>query len=141
MRLPLHHKRYPDHAVSRRHRRLAVRHANRRLYDRKVRAGGQNDLKKYPNFYRTDRGHFDSAEVLSIVDVAARTNVLTSGEVHYINLLDLKTLHLLKRNQTVKILEVGGYGHYIFTMNVTVPPSTTWMCAMHSNIRSTARRC
>ena len=88
----------------------------------KFEPGVKTTLKKYPNYYRTDRGHFDSAEVLSIVDVAARTNALTSGEVDYINFLDLKTLPLLQRNQSIKILEVVGYGHYIFTMNVTVPP-------------------
>ena len=88
----------------------------------KFEPGVKTTLKKYPNYYRTDRGHFDSAEVLSIIDVAARTNALTSGEVHYIDRLDLKTLHLLKRNQSIKILEVVGYGHYIFAMNVTVPP-------------------
>jgi len=88
----------------------------------KFEPGVKTTLKKYPNYYRTDRGHFDSAEVLSIIDVAARTNALTSGEVHYIDRLDLKTLHLLKRNQSIKILEVVGYGHYIFVMNVTAPP-------------------
>jgi peptide/nickel transport system substrate-binding protein len=76
----------------------------------KFEPGVKTTLKKYPNYYRTDRGHFDSAEVLSIIDVAARTNALTSGEVHYIDRLDLKTLHLLKRNQRIKILEVGGMG-------------------------------
>jgi peptide/nickel transport system substrate-binding protein len=88
----------------------------------KFEPGVKTTLKKYPNYYRTDRGHFDSAEVLSIIDVAARTNALTSGEVHYIDRPDLKTLHLLKRNQSIKILEVVGYGHYVFVMNVTVPP-------------------
>ena len=88
----------------------------------KFEPGIRTTLKKYPNYYRTDRGHFDSAEVLSIIDVAARTNALISGEVHYIDRLDLKTLHFLKRKESVKILEVAGYGHYIFVMNVTVPP-------------------
>jgi len=79
-------------------------------------------LKKHANYWRTDYGHFDSAEVLTIADVAARTNALTTGEVDAIDRLDIKTLHLLKRNKNVKIEETSGTAHYTFAMLTDVAP-------------------
>jgi peptide/nickel transport system substrate-binding protein len=61
-------------------------------------------------------------EYVNITDVAARTNALTTGEVHYIGRPDLKTLHLLQRVPNVAISEVTGYAHYVLPMNVTMAP-------------------
>jgi peptide/nickel transport system substrate-binding protein len=61
-------------------------------------------------------------ECLSIKDVAARTNALVAGEIHYLHRADFKTLDFLKQNPDIVIFEVTGYGHYIFVMNVTQPP-------------------
>ena len=54
--------------------------------------------------------------------MTARTNALTTGEVHWIGRPDLKTLNLLERNPDVAITEVTGYGHYVLPMQVDVPP-------------------
>jgi len=72
------------------------------------------------NFYKDV--WFDAFEMVSIPDVAARTAALTSGEVHYIDRCDLKTLDLVKMSPGVVITEVTGYGHYVIPMNVTVAP-------------------
>lgn len=77
-------------------------------------------FKRNPNFYKDV--WFDEFEVKVIADVAARTNALTSGEIHYMDRCDLKTVNLLKRNQDLEVLQVTGYGHYIFVMNVTQAP-------------------
>ena len=66
--------------------------------------------------------YFDDVEFLSIADIVARNNALISGEVHWIGRADLKTLSLLQRNPKVAITEVTGYGHYVFPMNVNIPP-------------------
>ncbi|MBL8905345.1 MAG: ABC transporter substrate-binding protein [Rhizobiales bacterium] len=79
-------------------------------------------FKKNPNYFKSDKGWFDTVETISIKDVTARTNALTSGETQYLHRADLKTLDLLKQNPNVVIFEVTGYGHYIFVMNVTQPP-------------------
>ncbi|MGE0238467.1 MAG: ABC transporter substrate-binding protein [Parvibaculaceae bacterium] len=75
---------------------------------------------------RNERYHrevwFDSVEVLAIQDTTARLNALQTGEVDYIDRVDLKTLALLKRNPAIAIDAVAGYGHYGFAMNVTRPP-------------------
>jgi len=79
-------------------------------------------LKRNPNYHKTGKPYFDEVEFLAITDIAARTNALATGEVHYIGRADLKTLHLLERNASIEIDEVTGYGHYVLPMNVTVPP-------------------
>lgn len=84
--------------------------------------GVKSTFKKFPNYYKSDRGHFDAVVALAIIDVAARTNALSSGEVDYMDRADLKTLNLLKRNPNLEISEITGYGHYVFPMQVTVAP-------------------
>jgi peptide/nickel transport system substrate-binding protein len=78
--------------------------------------------KRNANYHKSDAAWFDDVELLSIVDVAARTNALSSDEVHYIDRCDLKTLDLLKQNPDVKITDLTGFGHYVAPMNVTVAP-------------------
>ncbi len=79
-------------------------------------------FKRNPNYHKTGRPYFDEVEFLAIPDIAARSNALITGEVHFIGRADLKTLDLIRRNPELQILEQTGYGHYVFSMNVTVPP-------------------
>jgi len=82
-----------------------------------VRATG----KRYANYHRET--WFDEIVVLSIIDVNARTTALTSGEVDYIDRVDLKTMNLLTRgNPNVAIAEVSGFAHYIAPMITTAAP-------------------
>ena len=60
----------------------------------------------------------------------ARTNALISGEIHYINRVDLKTIDMLKQNPDIEIDNVTGFGHYVAPMNVTRRPSTMSMSAL-----------
>lgn len=79
-------------------------------------------LKRNPNYFKDGKPYFDEVEFLAITDITARTNALTTGEVHWIGRADLKTLNLLERNPNVQISEVTGYGHYVLPMNCTMPP-------------------
>ena len=83
-----------------------------------VRASG----KKNPNFYKSDVGHFDSFEILSIVDPVARQNALVTGEVDVVDRVDLKTAGLLARNEDVKIESTTGTQHYTFPMRTDTAP-------------------
>jgi len=56
-------------------------------YEQGVRA----KLKKHANYWRSDYGHFDEVEVLTIADVAARTNALTTDEVDAIETANRST--------------------------------------------------
>ncbi len=84
--------------------------------------GVRAELKRNPNYHKPGKPHFDEVTFLSLADVTARTNALTTGEVDWIMRADLKTLNLLKKNPKVKVTEVTGYGHYVFPMMVDRPP-------------------
>ncbi len=86
--------------------------------------GVRTALKRNPNYWKSDRAHFDGAEVLAILDVAARTNALTTGEIDAMDRVDLKTAHLLKRNRNIKIEEISSTQHYTFAMRTDTDPFT-----------------
>jgi peptide/nickel transport system substrate-binding protein len=88
----------------------------------KFEPGVKSSFKKNQNYFKSDKGWFDSVEALSIIDVTARTNALNAGEIHYMDRVDLKTLDLLKQNPNIVVSETTGYGHYVYVMNVTAPP-------------------
>ena len=76
--------------------------------------------ERNPNYF-TDTW-FDGFEVLSIVDTAARTNAYLSGEVHYIDRADLKTIDMLKSAPETEIYNEGGFAHYTAPMHCDVAP-------------------
>lgn len=84
--------------------------------------GVRAKLKRNPNYYVSGAPYFDEVEFITIADVAARMNALTTGEVHYIMRADLKTLGLLKKDPKIEVIEVTGYGHYVFPMDVRQKP-------------------
>ena len=88
----------------------------------KFEPGVRTSLKRNPNFWKQGRAHFDSAEVLSIKDVAARTNALTTDEVDVMDRVEIKTAHLLKRNKNLRIEETSGTAHYTFAMRTDTAP-------------------
>ncbi len=84
--------------------------------------GVRAKLKRNPNYFKEGMPYFDDVEFLTISDVAARTTALATGEVHWIGRPDLKTLGQLESNPDLSIVEVTGYGHYVFPMQVDVAP-------------------
>ena len=64
--------------------------------------------KRNPNYWKEGRAHFDEIETLSIVDSNARTNALKTGQINYIDRVELKTAHLLKRMPGGKCLSNNG---------------------------------
>lgn len=75
-----------------------------------------------PNYFKSDRAHFDEVELISLVDVTARQNALMSGEVDVIDRIDPKTVALMARNPNIEILEKTGTLHYTFPMRVDAAP-------------------
>jgi peptide/nickel transport system substrate-binding protein len=78
--------------------------------------------KRNPNYHKSGLPHFDEIELLSVLDVTARTNALIAGDVHYIDRVDLKTIDLLKQNPDLAITNVTGFAHYIAPIDVTAAP-------------------
>ena len=84
--------------------------------------GVRASLKRNPNYFKSDRAHFDEVEMLSLLDTTARQNAVMGGEVHSISRLDPKTVHLMNRVGSLKIVEATGTLHYTFPMRVDVAP-------------------
>ena len=84
--------------------------------------GVRTTLKRNPNFFKSGFGHFDEVEIITIADVAARTNALTTGEIDAMDRVDLKTAHLLAQREGINIVETSGTLHYTFAMRCDTPP-------------------
>ncbi|MCB1425073.1 MAG: ABC transporter substrate-binding protein [Zhengella sp.] len=85
-------------------------------------AGVSARFERNRDDWNQDRGFFDNIELLSIVDVNARTTALISGDVHAADKLDLKTISLLERNPKLTIHSVAGNQHYTFAMSTNKDP-------------------
>lgn len=84
--------------------------------------GIRADFSRYDGHWADDRGWFDSIELLSLVDLNARTTALVSGEVYAADRLDLKTTGLLARKPGINIHSVPGTQHYTFAMDCRAAP-------------------
>jgi peptide/nickel transport system substrate-binding protein len=80
--------------------------------------------KRNPNYWRSNRAHFNEIETLAIVDVNARTNALKTGRVHAIDRADVKTVHLLKRMPNINVTAVNSTMHFTAPMMVDQKPYT-----------------
>ena len=81
-------------------------------------------LDRHDGYWRDDRAHFDSIEMLALVDPNARTSALLSGDVDAIDRVDLKTVSHLKRAPGVTVHSVAGTQHYTFAMSCNKEPFT-----------------
>ena len=80
-------------------------------------------FERNPNYWQLDeRAHFDSCELLAIIDTTARQSALITGEVDAIDRVDLKTAHLLAKRKGVVVEEVPSKLHYTFEMLVDRKP-------------------
>lgn len=75
-----------------------------------------------PNYWKEGRAHFDEVETLSIVDTNARTNALKTGRINYMDRVELKTVHLMKRMPGVNVTATTGTAHYTIPMLVDQAP-------------------
>jgi peptide/nickel transport system substrate-binding protein len=78
--------------------------------------------KRHPNYHVEGLPYFDEVELLSIIDVGARTNAFLAGEIDYMDRVDLKTIDQLRQGPDVEITNVPGFAHYVAPMNVTIAP-------------------
>ena len=78
--------------------------------------------KRNPNYWKEGRAHFDEVETLSIVDTNARTNALKIGQINYMDRVELKTVHLMKRMPGINVNAITGTAHYTIPMLVDQKP-------------------
>ncbi|ULJ75766.1 ABC transporter substrate-binding protein [Rhizobium gallicum] len=84
--------------------------------------GVRATFEKNPKDWRSDRGFVDSVEILVINDNTARVAALASGQVHFVNSIDPKTVPILQRAPTVSIIRDAGKGFYCFLMHCDTAP-------------------
>ena len=84
--------------------------------------GVRSFAKRNPNYWKEGRGHFDEIEILSINDVNARTNALKTGQIHFMDRCELKTVHLMKRMKNIEVNATTGTAHYTIPMMVDQTP-------------------
>lgn len=87
-------------------------------YDPGVRASG----KRFANYWRKDRAHFDGFDVTVINDNNARINAMISGQVDVINRVDPKVAGLIKRRKNLELVVAHGGWHTLVSMMQDRPP-------------------
>ncbi len=78
--------------------------------------------KRNPNYWKDGRAHFDEIETLSIADTNARTSALKTGQIHYMDRVELKTVHLMKKSPGINVSAITGTAHYTIPMLVDQKP-------------------
>ena len=78
--------------------------------------------KRNPNYFKKGRGHFDELEILYISDTNSRTNALKTNQIDYMDNCDLRTIHLLKKDKNLQILNIPGGYHYNMNMRTDTKP-------------------
>jgi peptide/nickel transport system substrate-binding protein len=66
--------------------------------------------RKPGNYWKPNRGNFDTVEIRYIVDNAARTQALVTGQVDAVNRLDPKTVGFLLKSSALKVVRTQGVG-------------------------------
>jgi len=84
--------------------------------------GVQATLNRNPDYWKSDKAHFDQIVLLSILDSAARLNALMTNEVDVIDGVDAASIGLLESRGAAKILSVSGNAHYVFPMDARAAP-------------------
>lgn len=84
--------------------------------------GVSSRFERFENDWTQERGFFDGVELLSVIDLNARTTALVSGEVDTIDKLDLKTVGLLGRRPGIEIASIAGPQFYSFAMRCDTDP-------------------
>ncbi len=84
--------------------------------------GIKAEFKRQPNFYKANAAFFDGVQVFTIADANSRVNAIKSGEVDFIDRVDLKIANLLGRDPGIDIFEVSGTAHYTIPMDTRVAP-------------------
>ena len=84
--------------------------------------GTSFDFKRNPNFFRSDRGFFDTARGIAIPDPTSRQQALVTGEVDIISAVPGNTAALFAKKEGIEVLSVTGFLHHTFPMRTDMAP-------------------
>lgn len=83
--------------------------------------GVRSLVKRFPNYWKEGRAHFDACEVHAIADANARTTALQTGQIDAMGAVDTATAMLLGAMPGIKMLQTKGKQHYAISMNCKDP--------------------
>ncbi|MDR3374680.1 MAG: ABC transporter substrate-binding protein [Ancalomicrobiaceae bacterium] len=79
--------------------------------------------RKAGDYWKPGRGNFDFVEIRYIIDAAARTQALMTGQVDAVNRLDPKTTNLVMKNPNINVVRSRGTGNrYAFVAHRDTKP-------------------
>ncbi len=79
--------------------------------------------KNRNDYWKADRGNFETVEIRNIQDPTARTAALQSGAVDAVNRLDPRTVKQIEDNKNLAVVRTKGTGNrYAFVARVTEGP-------------------
>ena len=84
--------------------------------------GVRTAFERFPNYWKEDRAHADTVELLTILDSSARNSALLSGAVDAIDRLDLKTAGRLAKSPGITVEESTGPLHYLWEFKTKTAP-------------------
>lgn len=79
-------------------------------------------VEKFENDHRSDRGWFDSVEMVAVNDASARVNSIMSGEAHAISEVSPIVANRLARAPGVNVLSRTSPGYCAFDAQMTMSP-------------------
>ncbi len=84
--------------------------------------GQRSQFEKNANYWKTDRGWFDTVEIMTIADVVARTNALLTGAIDTMDRCDLKTVRFLEDDSAINVDNIIGTQHFVYPMRTDTAP-------------------
>ncbi len=79
-------------------------------------------LKRNPNYHKNNKPYLDEVEFISIPDATARLNALLTGEVDFIQDLDIRNVPMVERSSDFSVQRVPSLRHFSFDMDTRVAP-------------------
>jgi peptide/nickel transport system substrate-binding protein len=79
-------------------------------------------LKRFPNYWKENRAHFEDIEFVAITDAGARQGALVSDAIDAMIECDFKTVDLLAQQPDIAVDEVATGTHVTMPMHMDVPP-------------------
>ncbi len=79
-------------------------------------------LRRNPNYHKNNMPYLDEIEFLSLPEMTARLNALLTGEVDFIQDIDVRNLRLIENSPDFEIQRVRSLRHATFDMDTRVAP-------------------
>lgn len=79
-------------------------------------------LKRNPNYHKNNKPYLDEVEFVNVADPTARLNALLTGEVDFIQDLDIRNIGMVERSSDFVVQRIPSLRHFTFDMDTRVAP-------------------